>query len=147
MKEELMSELEAIAFKKTEPFCYGCYVICPTGICSKCGSDDLMRHMKGVGVEWGTEWVVKELLTSIDTFNGECEFDEYLEAAYGDEAKVGWLTIGLLRIIKNLCECDYQLAFNDWLSDEERDREIVSFNNGSTYYKVTKIKEYIEENS
>ena len=71
MKEELLEKLNEIAFQKSEPFCYGCYVICPTGRCSKCGSDDLMRHLDGVGVEWGTDWIIKELLSDVDEVDQE----------------------------------------------------------------------------
>ncbi|EQC44624.1 hypothetical protein M899_2466 [Bacteriovorax sp. BSW11_IV] len=147
MNEEFLEKLNEIAFQKSEPFCYGCYVICPSGRCSKCGSDDLMRHLDGVGVEWGTDWIIKELLLDIDEVDQEESFDEYLESAYEQECSVAWLKVETLRILKELCECDYRIALNDWISSEEEDGEIVSFNNGVTYYKVSAVKEYIKENS
>ena len=56
MKSEIQQKLETLAFNRTTPFCYGCYIQAPKGICPECHSDDLMRHLDGVGVEWGTSW-------------------------------------------------------------------------------------------
>lgn len=62
MKSEIQQKLETLAFNRTSPFCYGCYIQAPKGICPECHSDDLMRHLNGVGVEWGTAWVIKHIL-------------------------------------------------------------------------------------
>lgn len=51
--EEIQNKLTDLAFERTTPFCYSCYQDCPDGQCEICGSDDLMRHFKGVGVEYG----------------------------------------------------------------------------------------------
>ena len=74
MKTEIQERLEQLAFNRTTPFCYGCYVKAPKGVCPHCNSDDLMRHLEGVGVEWGTDWVIKHIL------------QEELTAIYPDEA-------------------------------------------------------------
>ena len=70
MKSEIQQKLEQLAYERTTPFCYGCYIKAPKGVCPKCHSDDLMRHLDGVGVEWGTDWVIKHILqeelTSVD---------------------------------------------------------------------------------
>ncbi len=51
--EEIKNKLTELAFERTTPFCYSCYELCPSGRCNNCGSDDLMRHLEGVGVEYG----------------------------------------------------------------------------------------------
>lgn len=53
MNSEIKTELEKIAYQKSNPFCYHCYSSAPTGRCTTCLSDDLMREVKGVGVEYG----------------------------------------------------------------------------------------------
>lgn len=30
--------------------------------CPKCGSDDLMREVEGVGVEWGYDWIIDHIV-------------------------------------------------------------------------------------
>lgn len=62
MKSEMMKKLEQVAFERTKPFCYGCYRQAPTGVCLSCGSDDLMRELPGVGVEYGLNWVIVHIL-------------------------------------------------------------------------------------
>lgn len=53
MKSEIQEKLEQLAYERTTPFCYGCYIDAPTGVSPECHSDDLMRNLAGVGVEWG----------------------------------------------------------------------------------------------
>ena len=52
-EQEIKEKLTELALKRTTPFCYSCYEKCPSGTCKRCGSDDLMRHFEGVGVEYG----------------------------------------------------------------------------------------------
>ena len=51
--QEIMARLEKLAFKKTTPFCVGCYCQAPTGRCTRCGSDDLARELAGEGMDYG----------------------------------------------------------------------------------------------
>ncbi len=53
MKSELQTRLEQLAYKRTNAFCYSCYQTVKASHCPECGSDDLMRELNGVGVEWG----------------------------------------------------------------------------------------------
>ena len=60
--KNIESNLKSIAYKKSIPFCYSCYKEAPSGVCKNCHSDDLMRLMPQVGCEYGTEWIVEELI-------------------------------------------------------------------------------------
>lgn len=53
MKTEISNKLNQLALSISMPFCYSDYIECPTGRCPKCGSDDLMRLLTGVGCDWG----------------------------------------------------------------------------------------------
>jgi len=59
---ELNEKLTALAFDVTDNFCYGCYKAVEGDRCPDCHSDDFMRHLDGVGVEYGTEWVIQHLI-------------------------------------------------------------------------------------
>lgn len=61
--EQLNLRLEQLALIRSTPFCYGCYVKVPTGFCPQCRSDDLMRHLEGVAVEYGTDWIIRRILS------------------------------------------------------------------------------------
>lgn len=56
---DLQEKLTALAFEVTDNFCYSCYQVVKGDRCPKCFSDDFMRHLEGVGVEYGTDWVVE----------------------------------------------------------------------------------------
>ena len=54
--DEIQEQLSQLAMNHSRPFCYTCYRTAPTGRCVTCGSDDLMREVPGVGVEYGGQW-------------------------------------------------------------------------------------------
>ena len=60
--EHIIEALTQFAISKAIPFCYGCYTRAPSGSCSKCLSDDLMFELPQVGVEYGTDWLLREIL-------------------------------------------------------------------------------------
>lgn len=147
---ELWNSLEAIAEKKSTPFCYQCYRGTETGVCPNCHSDDLMREVKGVGVEYGLDWVVKEILeTEIGDLNDQefaAQYDEMLDDCY-NEIKLGDLTFLPSDVIKKMDPVAYRTGYNDYLDSITEDDLLVTFDNGVTYYEVCKIEEYIQDNS
>ncbi len=63
IKEALLERAEEVS----RPFCYSDYMTVKANddgeyFCPKCGSDDLMREVEGVGVEWGINWVIEHLV-------------------------------------------------------------------------------------
>lgn len=47
--------LQDAAMKITDNLCYSCYEVAKGEQCPDCGTDDFMRHLESVGVEYGTE--------------------------------------------------------------------------------------------
>ena len=135
MKTEIQKKLEQLAFDRTTPFCYGCYIKAPKGVCPHCHSDDLMRHLEGVGVEWGTEWVVKHILqeeiTAIDT---DEVFEDSIRGCYPEETIVGWMKFDTVELMKSQDPISWEIAKNEWLDQEIEDESLVSFDDGSSYY-------------
>lgn len=146
MKSEIQSQLEQLAFKRTTPFCYGCYVLAPKGVCPECHSDDLMRHLEGVGVEWGVNWVIKyildEELTSVDV---EEAFEDMVRSCYPEETEVGWMKLDTVQLLKDGDPISWRCALSDYQSEEESEGTIMSFDNGSTYYRTSDIEELLSQ--
>src|SRR5690606_34207885 len=93
MKTEIQQKLEKLAFARTTPFCYGCYVKAPKGVCPECHSDDLCRHMDGVGCDWGTDWVIKHILEEeLTPVDADETFEDSIRSCYPEETQVGWMT-------------------------------------------------------
>lgn len=145
MKEELMNRLTALAFKATRPFCYGCYKDAPSGRCLTCGSDDLMRHLPGVGVEYGTEWVVKELLSELDSENLEERFEDSVRSCYPEETKIGWITVDTVSAIKEMDPVSWDMAKSEWIDQEESEENLVSFDYGENYFEAWEVEKFLDE--
>ena len=94
MDSDILVKLKELAFKRTIPFCYCCYKEAPTGTCNICHSDDLMRLLPGIGCEYGTDWVIKEILREdLQEINLREAFEASLEGCYPETVQVGWLNL------------------------------------------------------
>ena len=145
-KETIQNQLTKLAFQENTAFCYSCYIKAPTGCCHKCGSDDLMRLREGSGCEWGTEWIIEELLNEhLEPFNQTESFESMIEDCYSEEIKVGWLTLNTADILKRMDELSWEMAKDEYIASLEDDEEIMSFDNGKTYFATSDIEQLIED--
>jgi hypothetical protein len=74
----VLERLRERAEEISHPFCYGDYIKVEANEdgnyrCPKCGSDDLMRELDGVGCEYGTDWIMEHL---VRTEGEEVDIDE-----------------------------------------------------------------------
>jgi len=145
MNTEIKEKLEKLAYKKSIPFCYSCYQDAHTGKCQKCGSDDLMRKISSVGVEFGIEWVLHHILetelTPVDTAEA---FEESIRSCYPETVQVGWMTLDAVSVMKDQDPISWNIAQSEWESQEAEDGSILSLDNGSTYYWISDIEELLE---
>lgn len=145
MNSEIQIKLEQLAYNRTTPFCYGCYIDAPTGVCPECHSDDLMRHLDGVGVEWGTDWVIKHILAEeLTQVNTEEAFEESVRHCYPETVQVGWMEFDTVSIMKEQDPISWQCAQSEWESQEVDEGHIISFDNGGTYYRYTDVEGLLE---
>ncbi len=145
MKTEILEKLEQLAFNRTTPFCYGCYIKAPKGVCPQCHSDDLMRHLEGVGVEWGTDWVIKHiLLEELTPVDADEVFEDSIRGCYPEETKVGWMTFDTVELMKSQDPISWKIARDEYESELESDEQIMSLENGSTYYWVHDLESLID---
>ena len=138
MNEEIENKLTEMAYEETTPFCYACYRECPDRICPGCGSDDLMRHLEGIGVEWGVEWVFPYLLDKIEAVDTDSIFEAMIEGSYGETVVIGFITAGVVKTIKESDPIAWRLAKIDYIDGlvEERSLTIV----GKKYYWTDDLK-------
>lgn len=143
--KEIKDRLVDLALRVTTPFCYQCYVKAPSGVCSKCHSDDLMRHLSCVGVEYGTEWVIEHLLNeNLEPVDIEERFEEYIRACYPEEVKVAWLTLDIVEVLKTCDETAWEIAESEYLDELEKGEEIFTFDNGCTYYWKNDLEVFLD---
>ena len=147
-KETIIKQLEALALQETIPFCYLCYRKAPTGRCEKCGTDDLMRLHEETGCEYEVDWVIEDILKEhLKPVNKEETFEDMIEGCYPMETKIGWMDLNTVDILKTMDEVSWDMAKDEYISSLEEDEEVMSFDNGSTYFWTSDIKQFIEEKS
>lgn len=137
MKSEIQQKIEQLAYKRTTPFCYGCYIKAPKGVCPQCHSDDLMRTMDGVGCDWNidfaVEYILQEELTPVDT---ETTFEDLIRSCYPEETTVGWMKFDTCDLMKSQDPIAWRIARDEYIDSLVEDEQIVSFDNGANYYWV-----------
>ena len=140
---ELYEQIEKIAHKRTIPFCYLCYIDAPSGRCVRCGTDDLMRHLPGVGVEYGYEWVIEHLLDQeaddISEEEQEEFFKDFIDDCYNEEVQVGFLTVNTGRAVQILDPIAFELGMDEYFM-EDAHVEI-----DGKLYCITTIETWAEE--
>ncbi len=146
--EHIVEALTQIAVSKAIPFCYGCYTRAPSGRCATCLSDDLMFELPNVGVEYGTNWLLREILrehlTPTDTHGA---FEQSVAECYPETVKIGWIEYDAVTAIKELDPVSWKMAHDEWTDAEVSDGNLITFDNGSNYFWTSEIERFIAEES
>ena len=137
---DLKDKLQALAFDVTDNFCYGCYKVVKGDFCPGCGSDDFMRHLDGVGVEYGTDWVIEHLIKEhCEAIDAEEQFEELLNET-GETLKIGTLEYDPGYVLRNIDPVAFRCGVSDMLADDEQFVEV-----DGEYYRVCDVENMIEE--
>ena len=146
MNTEINEQLKQLALKRSIHFCYQCYERAPSGRCLKCGSDDLMSEYPGHGVEYGQEWIIEAILESeLTPVNLDEEFEEYIRQVYPEQTTVGWMNnLDTVSVMKEMDPISWSCAQSEWESMEADEGNIVSFDNGSTYYWSHDLESFVD---
>jgi len=141
----IKDRLTQIAFKRSTAFCYSDYIKCPSGRCAKCGSDDLMRITADDGPEYGTEWIVEQILRSeLTPVDLDEAFEESVRSCYPEQVCIGWMTLDAVSVMKAMDPVAWRCAQADWESEEESEGNIISLDGGATYYGVCEMESLLE---
>ena len=139
----LHARLEEAAYKKTDNFCYGCYKVVDGEFCPSCHSDDFMRHLEGVGVEYGTEWVIEALIKEhCEPIDEEKLFEETLDELY-PEAEIGCCTLYPSDIMKELDPTCFRIGTQENIDSLIEDCQM--YESDGEYYQVFDIEEMLSE--
>jgi hypothetical protein len=126
--------LEEAALKITDNFCYSCYKVVEGETCPTCGTDDFMRHLEGVGVEYGTEWIIRHLIeTRLTPVDGDEMFEELLDECY-PEVNVGCCTFSPSQVMKELDPVCFDIGAKENLDSLAEDGVLYEY--GGDYYQM-----------
>ena len=137
---ELKDKLETMAFDVTDNFCYGCYKVVKGEKCPSCGTDDFMRHLGGVGVEYGTDWVIEHLIKEhCSPIDAEDLYEDLLNDTYGT-VKVAGCEWEAGHVVREMDPTTFRCGVSDMLSDEDQYIEA-----DGDYYQVSDVENMIDE--
>ncbi len=137
---DLQDKLTVLAFDATDNFCYSCYQVVRGERCPQCYSDDFMRHLDGVGVEYGTDWVIEHLIKEhCSPIDAEEQFEELLSETC-ETVKIGSLEYDPGYVLRNIDPIAFRCGVSDMLADDDQFVEI-----DGEYYRVCEIENMIEE--
>jgi hypothetical protein len=146
--EHIVKALTQIAVSRAIPFCYACYTRAPSGRCATCLSDDLMFELPNVGVEYGSNWLLREIirehLTPAETQEA---FAQSVAECYADTVKIGWIEYDTVTAIKELDPVSWNMAHDEWIDAEVSNGNLITFDNGSNYFWTSEIERFVEEQS
>jgi len=138
----IAENLNDAAYAITDNFCYGCYKVVDGDNCPTCGSDDFMRHLSGVGVEYGTEWIIDHIIeTKLEAIDGEELFEELLDECY-PEITVGCCTFSPSQVMKELDPVCFRIGTQENLDSLAEDGQL--YEHSGDYYTLTDIEDMLD---
>jgi hypothetical protein len=102
-----------------------------------------MRHLSGVGVEYGTEWVIEHLVKEhCEPIDEEELFEEMLDECY-EEVKLGNLSWYPSHVMKNLDPIAFRCGVSEYIDGLVSDGEYFEYDGG--YYDFVDIENMLDE--
>jgi len=106
-----------------------------------------MYELPGIGVEYGSEWLLREILREHLTPANTLEaFEQSVAECYPETVKIGWIEYDTVSALKELDPVSWNMAHSEFIDVEVADGNLITFDNGSNYYLVSEIDRFIEEN-
>ncbi|MGE0175079.1 MAG: hypothetical protein AB7T49_19955 [Oligoflexales bacterium] len=143
---DITNALTRIAISQSIPFCYGCYTRAPSGQCTSCLADDLMFELPGVAVEYGTDWMLRQILQEHLTYANTLEaFEQSVAEFYPETVKIGWIEYDTVSALKELDPVSWNMAHSEWIDTEICDGNLITYDNGLNHYWVSDLEQFIED--
>lgn len=145
MNTEILNQLTKLALQKSKPFCYSCYHEVTNEFCDTCGSDDHMNLLPGHGCEYGTMWIIQAILEEeLNSVNLEEEFENFMHEVYPETTQVAWMNLDTIQVAKEIDPIAWDIAQSEWVDEECSQEDLLTFDNGSTYFRRYDIESLIE---
>jgi RNA polymerase subunit RPABC4/transcription elongation factor Spt4 len=141
--QEIHGRLQNAAMKITNNFCYSCYTVVEGDHCPTCGTDDFMRHLSGVGVEYGTEWVIAHLIKNkLTPVDGDEMYEELLDECY-PEVKIGESVFSPSQVIKELDPVCFDMGAKENLDSLAEDGVLYEYS--GDYYRMEDLDDMLDD--
>ncbi len=142
--DNIKEQLTERAYEESHPFCYSDYKRVEANEdgeykCPKCDSDDLMRELEGVGVEWGTDWIVEHLVREEGEEVDIAElYRDLLDEIY-EPIKFGELEYTPSMVLESVDTVAFEMGCNEYADSELDEGRLIELN--GSYYRMNGITE------
>ena len=142
--DSIKEQLTEGAYDESHAFCYSDYRRVEANEdgeyrCPKCGSDDLMRELEGVGVEWGTDWIIEHLVREEGEEVDIAElYRDLLDEIY-DPIKFGELEYSPSMVLESVDRVAFEMGCDEYADSELDDGRLIELN--GSYYRMNGITE------
>lgn len=104
------------------------------------------KTFTGRRLRLGLSWVIKSLIRdNVKPIDLDEAFEESIRQCYPETVQVGWMELDTVQTMKDADSVSWDLAQGEWVSEEENEGQIATFDNGSVYYYVYDIERYLDE--
>ncbi len=142
--DSIKEQLTERAYEESHRFCYSDYKRVEANEdgeyrCPKCGSDDLMRELEGIGVEWGTDWIVDHLVREEGEEVDIAElYRDLLDEIY-EPIKFGELEYSPSMVLESVDTVAFEMGCSEYADNEVDEGRLIELN--GSYYRMTGITE------
>jgi len=136
--------LKQRAHDESRPFCYSDYITVKVddqgnAFCPKCGSDDLMRELDGVGCEYGYEWIMEHIVeTEGEQVDVEELYRDLLDECY-PEIKFGELSYSPAMVLEAVDPTAFRIGAGEYADGMIEDGLLIELI--GRYYRVADVTE------
>ena len=143
--QDIITSLQKIALHHSKSFCINCDIEVLGNRCPKCYSDDLARLLPGIGVDWNLDFVIEHIINeNLSQIDIEKEFEESIRSCYPEQISACWMELDAVDVAKSMDPISWKLAQNEYIDFEESEGNIISFDNGNSYFWTHDVEEFIE---
>ena len=68
------------------------------------------------------------------------EFEEHVRQCFPETTQIGWMSLDTISVMKDQDSVSWSCAQSEWADQEANEGIIISFDNGSTYYRRDDIE-------
>ena len=94
-----------------------------------------MTLHRGHGLDWGLESAIREIISNeLTPVDIDEVFEECISEVYPETTVVGFLTVDTASAMKELDPVAWDISKSEHIDSLESDDQVVSFDNGCTYF-------------
>lgn len=94
---------------------------------------------------WGTDWIIRSIVESeLTPVNVDAAFENLIRSCYEENVSVLWMTLDAVTVAKEMDPVSWDIAKSEWLSQEEEEGIVKTFDNGASYFWCHELEKLLD---